>query len=101
MLQLLLYTCDLQLASGGAVAAAIFTQIRFSGLSSTLSELIQGESNARDQNELFLRTQATTGLVFGATAVVAIFGLIALVGRLCETRNEKTGSKISTCLVSI
>ena len=73
--------------------------VTYRGLADLQRDLIQAESEALDQPQLFLRTEATVGLVFGTAGIVALVGFIALVGRIC---NQDSGSskKIFTCLVS-
>lgn len=54
-----------------------------------------------NSRELFLRTEATAGLVLATTALLWMIGLIALVGRICtDTEDSTRSAKIFTCLVS-
>ena len=91
----------LQAASAGAFIAALFTEIKFKDLNNGERRFIETESDLLGQNELFLKTQCTAGLVFATTGLLALFGFIALVGRICNIKHEKTNKRIFTTLVSI
>ena len=79
--------------------AAILTEIRFKGLNDILRAFIEAESNAREQDDLFLRTEVTAGLVFASAGLLVLIGFIALVGRICNAEHEQSSRRIFTLLV--
>lgn len=80
--------------------AAVFTEIKFMDLSDGERRIIQALSEANDQNELFLRTEATAGIVFATAGIAFLIGAIAMIGRICNARHEKTTYRVFSCLVS-
>ncbi len=81
--------------------AALFVEIRFKGLSNFTKNLIEPISTALGQNELFLKTEALAGWVFGATGLAVLIGSLALIGRICNARHDSGNRKIFSFLVSL
>lgn len=89
------------MVSAGAFVAALLTEIKSKDLSQGRRTLIEGASNnLLGQNELFLKTEATAGLVFATTGVAGVIGFVALAGRILNVRHEQTNRRIFVCLVS-
>lgn len=89
----------MQFASGGAVVAAVLTEIKYKDLGTAERTNINAVTRVTGINELYLRTEATAGLVFATTGVAVIVGIIALVGRICNARNEESNRRLFSCLV--
>ncbi len=79
--------------------AAIFTEMKYKGLSTPVRTNVKVVSDILDQNELFLKTEATAGLVFATTGVAVVVGIIALVGRICNISHKPTTIKLFFFLV--
>ena len=89
----------MQVGSAGAIAAALFTEIKFKDLNDVERRAIQTASNVADQNELFLKTEAMAGIVFAITGISVVVGFVALIGRICQAKHTPT-YRIFSCLVS-
>lgn len=91
----------MQLAGGGALIAAFFTEVKFKKeLSSSERGMIDLASYFLDQNELFLKTEAMAGIVFGVSGVAVVFGFISSIGRMFHLRHTNTNYWIFACLVN-
>ena len=88
---------SMQISTGGAFIAAIFVDIKLKGISRLH---IQRRSDMLDQNELFLKTEATAGLVFAFTGIAILIGIISLIGRICNHKYERESTnRVFSCLV--
>ena len=87
------------MAGAGAFIAALITEIKVKNLNTLERTAIQTGSNALDQTDLFPKTEAMAGVVFGITGVVVIVGLAALVLRIFNTGRTKSYYRIFFCLV--
>ena len=92
-----------QVATGVAFITSLFAIMKFQNLDDAHTEAIKRASNASSQSEdLILKTQSVSGLVFAAAAVgfEGAIGFIALVGRITGRKYTRTKRRIFTCLVS-
>ncbi len=64
----------------------------YRGLSTLVRANVLIVSDILGLNELFLKTEATAGLVFATTGVAVVVGIIALVGRICNITQKPTTS---------
>ena len=86
-----------QVFSVGAFIPAVLAEIRFKNIDRSLLEEV-----SEIPNNLFLKTEVTAGLVFATTGLLCIFGIVALVGRICNYQHEDTSNRnVFTCLVSV
>ena len=92
----------LQLAGAGALAAAVFTEIKFKDLDQVQATVVeQTSSTINNQDNLFLKTEATAGLVFATAGVAGLFGFAALVGRICNAEHDSANRCIFSTLVGV
>ena len=70
------------MVGGSALAAAIIAEVRYKSLNSLEEGLIEQVSRIYNQDDLFLKLEAMSGLVFGTTGVSLLFGIVCLVGRI-------------------
>ena len=73
---------DLKVVGGSALVAAIIAEIRYKNLSSAEKAIIEQASKINDQDGLFLKLEAMSGLVFATTGVSLLIGFVCLVGRI-------------------
>lgn len=79
-----------QIASGGALVAAIFTEMKYKNLGALTRFNIETVTEIEGINEIYLKTEATAGLVFATTGVAVLVGIIALIGRIANNRNAQS-----------
>ena len=91
----------MQVISAGAFIAALITEIKFKDLDSVEKLVIRRATDILGQNELFLKTEAVAGLVMATSGISILVGVIALVGRMCNTRLSSSDYKIFSCLVRL
>lgn len=97
----ILVCTHLQAAGAGAFVAALVTEIRFKKLSQLQTTIIEATSdNVNNQDDIFVKTEATAGLVFATTGVAALIGFVALVGRIFNAKHDPTNHRVFTALVS-
>ena len=89
----------LQIASGGALVGAILTEIKYKDLNRGQKINIDGLTRVLKINELYLRTQATAGLVFATAGVAIIVGMAALMARTSNSRKSENKRKFFSCMV--
>ena len=83
------------MASVGAFVAALVTELKKRSLSSTQRQ----DVDAFEDNNLTLRTDVMSGLVFATTGVVFLVGIVALIGRIYHAHHNSTKQKIFFCMV--
>ena len=76
------------MSSAGAFIAAFITKLQNKSLSSTL------RVDAIEGNNLTLKTEVMSWLVFATSGVVLFFGIVALIGRIYNAHH-----KIFYCMV--
>lgn len=85
--------------SAAPFIAAVISLLKVKDLETPQRMIIERASDILKQNEIFLKTESLTGIVYGTCGVSIIVGLIALVGRMCYARYSRASNKILACLV--
>ena len=87
------------MASAGALIGAIFIQMKYYDLTSAQRFNIDSIASLEDINEIYVKTQATAGIVFASVGVAVVVGIIALIGRIINSRNYERKKRLFSCLV--
>ena len=89
----------MQFASGGAMTAAVLTEIKYKNLEQALKINVNVITSVLEIKELYLKTEAMAGLVFATTGVAVVVGIIALIGRIINAKNDESNQRLFSCLV--
>ena len=73
--------------------------MKYTNLSNAQRINIDLISRLEDINEIYVKTQATAGIVFASTGVAVLVGLAALIGRIINSRNDGRNRRLFSCLV--
>ena len=73
--------------------------MKYTNLSNNQRTNIDLISRREDINEIYVKTQATAGIVFASTGVAVLVGLAALIGRIINSRNDGRNRRLFSCLV--
>ena len=76
--------------------AGLLTEIKLKELESDedLVRLVMAVSIAREQTNIFLRTEGTAALVFTTVGIAVLVGIIALLGRMVHAEHDLASNRI-------
>ena len=85
----------------GAFASALIALIKYNNYRELLDSVPNDIITRLNPNDLFLRTEVMVWLAMGIAGIAVLFGIVALVGRICDcTETKSINRRICTSLVS-